>query len=68
MDNLDIFKKSNNIAKQKSKRENKKQYLKQYYLNNIDKWKKGNIYHPKSNKTDINGFKKENKKVIVYFN
>lgn len=46
----------------------RKDYLKKYYQENSEKWKKGNIYHPKSNKTDIKGFKKENKKVIIEFN
>ena len=45
----------------------KKQYLKKYYQNNKELWKKGNKYHPQSNKTDIKGFKIIKKKIVVSF-
>jgi len=46
----------------------KKEYLKKYYEINKEKWKKGNCYHPKSNKTDIKGFKIVKEKVVISFN
>ena len=49
------------------KKNYKKEYLRNYYRENKEKWKKGNIYHPKSNKSDIKGFEKINKKIVVSF-
>ena len=49
------------------KKINKKMYLRNYYRENKENWKKGNKYHPLCNKSDIKGFVRQNKKIIVEF-
>jgi hypothetical protein len=49
------------------KKINKKIYLRNYYREHKENWKKGNKYHPNSTKSDIKGFVREYKKIIVEF-
>jgi len=55
------------MSDDEKKKKNKKIYLRNYYRENKENWKRGNKYHPSANKSNIKGFEKENKKVIIDF-
>ena len=45
----------------------KNEYLKKYYQENKDLWKAGNKYHRYIKGTEIKGFTKTKKRIIVRF-
>lgn len=63
MDNKPV-KQSNN----KEKKMDRNEYLKKYYQDNKDLWKPGNKYHRYIKGTEIKGFSKIEKKIVVRFN